>query len=239
MMKNGLILIVMMITAGTAGVYGQNPRTFIRDIRGTVELKAPGSSVWTAAAEGQELARETLVSTGFRSTARIGIGNSTILVRPLTRLSLGEIRTAADAEEVNVHLRAGRIHADVKPPPAGKVNFTVRSPTATASVRGTAFEFDTVNLRVDEGQVSFSGADNTVVYVAAGQSSSPDPVSGRTSVPVDTAAAPVPPPPAGSGEVSAAGGGDIMIPAAVVPIPEPEPPTDAEVGVGIRWPDSY
>jgi hypothetical protein len=235
-MKTGLLTILMMITAGTAALYAQSPRAFIRDIQGTVEVKAPESSVWTAAAKGQELTPETLVSTGFRSAALIGIGNSTILVRPLTRLSLGEIRAAADAEQVDIQLRAGRIQANVKPPAAGSVNFTVRSPTATASVRGTVFEFDTVKLRVDEGRVSFSGADNTAVYVAAGQSSSPDPVSGRTAVPVDTAGASVPLPPAGSGEVSAAGG-DMMIPAVVIPDPEPipDPSTDAETHVGIRW----
>jgi hypothetical protein len=70
-------------------------------------------------------------------------------------------------------------------------------------VRGTVFEFDTINLRVDQGLVSFSGADNSVVYVVAGQSSAADPVSGRTVVPVESAAAQAAPVPAGVDEITA------------------------------------
>jgi hypothetical protein len=128
----------------------------------------------------------------------------------------------------------------------------VRSPTATASVRGTVFEFDTVNLRVAEGTVSFSGADRTAVYVAAGQSSSPDPVSGRAAAPVETAAALTPPPPAGA-EDSAAPASTAIPPVIVPPAPPPLPPappapppdlpnppdpaSDADVGIGVHWPD--
>jgi hypothetical protein len=238
-----LIMIMMMIITAGMALYAQSPRAHIRDIRGTVEVKGPGSPVWEAATEGLEVRQETLISTGFNSSALIGIGNSTILVRPLTRLSVGAIQAAAEGDRVEVQLRAGRIRANVKAPAGGAVAFTVRSPTATASVRGTVFDFDTVNLTVEEGRVSFSGADNTAVYVAAGQSSSPDPVSGRTSAPVEAAAASVPLPPAGSGEAAAATGGtDVTIPTVVItpepvpdPIPEPAPVTDAPVDVGITW----
>jgi hypothetical protein len=190
-----LLVIVLVIITGAA--WAQSPRAVIRELWGTVETKAPGASAWQAAAVGQELERETLVSTGFKSEAVIALGDSTLLARPLTRLTLGEIAAAADSERIEVHLRTGRIRADVRPPAGGSVSFTVRSPMVTASVRGTSFEFDTFTLRVDEGTVSFSGADNTAVYVAAGQSSSPDPVSGRTAAPVETAAASAFPPPAG------------------------------------------
>jgi hypothetical protein len=213
---------LMLTAAGTAGA--QSPRAVIRELRGTVEVKAPGSPGWQAAAVGQELERDTLVSTGVRSMALIGLGESTLQVRPLTRLSLGEIIAAADTDRVELHLRAGRIRVDVKPPPQGKVDFTVRSPVATASVRGTAFDFDTVNLRVEEGTVSFSGADNTAVYVAARQSSALDPGSGKTTAPVETAAALTPPSPAGVEEVA-------VSPPAVIPAPMPEAP----VNVGVQW----
>jgi hypothetical protein len=219
-MKKTLVIVLVMI-AGAA--WAQSPRAVIRELRGTVETKAPGASAWQAAAVGQELERETLVSTGFKSEALIELGDSTLLARPLTRLTLGEIAAAADSDRIEVQLRTGRIRADVKPPAGGSVDFTVRSPMATASVRGTSFEFDTFTLRVDEGTVSFSGADNTAVYVAAGQSSAPDSVSGRTAAPVETAAALTPPPPAGVEEA-------VFSPVAVIPAP-----TSAPVNVGIIW----
>jgi hypothetical protein len=218
-MKMALIA-VLLVTAGT--IWAQSPRAVIRELLGTVEIRFPGSPEWSAAAVGQELERETLVSTGFRSEAVLDLGNSILRVRPLSRLSLGELVAAAEGDRIEVQLRAGRIRADVNAPAAGKVNFTVRSPVATASVRGTVFDFDTLNLRVAEGTVSFSGADSTAVYVAAGQSSSPDPTSGRTSAPVETAAL-MPLPPAGVEEVAA-------------PPPEVIPSfAGAPVNLGITW----
>jgi hypothetical protein len=213
----------MLITVGGAqSAFAQSPRAVIRELRGTVETKAAGSSVWQTAVVGQELERETILSTGFRSEAALDLGSSILRVRPLTCLSLAEITATADADRIEIYLRVGRIRAEVTPPAGGTVDFTIRSPIAVASVRGTSFEFDTVTLMVDEGTVSFSGADNTAVYVAAGQSSSPDPVSGRTAAPVETAAARTPPPPAG---VEAAAGS----PPAVIPA------SHAPVTVGIRW----
>jgi hypothetical protein len=220
-------LIALVITAVWAqSVQAQNHRALIRELRGTVETKAPDSSEWQAAAVGQELEQETLVSTGFKSEAVLELGNSTLRVRSLTRLTLAEIVAAEDADRIDIQLRAGRIRVNVKPPVGGTVEFTVQSPSATASVRGTGFDFDTVNLRVDEGTVAFSGADNTAVYVAAGQSVSPDPATGRAAAPVETTAAQLPPPPAGVETVAA--------PApAVIPVSASQAP----VTVGVRWED--
>jgi hypothetical protein len=219
-MKTVLVTMVMALALGT-GVYAQ--KAVFESVQGTVEIKMPGASAWEAAAAGRELDRETLVSTGFRSEARIKVGNSVLLVRPLTRLSFGEIQ--AGGGQVDLRLRSGRLHVDVKPPAEGTVDFTVRGPSVTASVRGTVFEFDTVNLQVEEGTVHFSGADNTAVYVGAGQSSSPDPVSGKTAAPVETAALQAAPPPAGAEDLAAS-------PAVIS-----SPVLRAPVTVGFRWDD--
>ncbi|MDR1047842.1 MAG: hypothetical protein LBL64_08700 [Treponema sp.] len=50
----------------------------IRELSGTVEVQAPGASEWKAAAIGQTLEKSSLISTGFKSTALVTIGNSTI-----------------------------------------------------------------------------------------------------------------------------------------------------------------
>jgi hypothetical protein len=132
-------------------------RAVIREISGTVEVKTPAEAQWSPAVRGQALARTTLVSTGFKSGALIDIGNSTLSVQPLTRLSLEELIRAGENEKVDVNLRAGRVRANVKPPVGGRTEFTVRSPTATASVRGTSFEFNGTILRVEEGRVRLAG----------------------------------------------------------------------------------
>jgi hypothetical protein len=226
-MRKTLVMAVML-TMG-AGLWAQSPRALVRNVQGTVEVKAPGAAAWRPAVPGQELEEETLVSTGFRSFALLEIGSSTITVRPLTRLSLREIRSGA-ADRVDIQLTVGRVRAEVKPPAGGSVNFTVRGPSVTASVRGTVFEFDTVNLTVDEGTVAFSGADNTAVYVAAGEASAPDPVSGRTAAPVEIGAARSAPPLAGAETLDAAPSGPMPVSA-----PPVSPVSPVSVGVDIGW----
>jgi hypothetical protein len=162
--------VVLLSAAIAAGVFGQNG--VIRELTGEVEIKPSGASSFTAAKAGDTVARDTIVSTGFRSTAVITIGSSTITVRPLTRLSLAEIQSASEAENVNVNLQTGRVRVDVRPPAGTRADFTVQSTTASASVRGTSFEFDTLNLSVNEGTVSFSSVSGTpAVMVQAGGSS--------------------------------------------------------------------
>jgi hypothetical protein len=234
-MKN-LLLLAALLSAGMV-LYAQNSQAVVQEVRGTVELKAPGSSVWEAAVPGRELTRDTQVSTGFKSSALIKLGNSVLTVQPLTRLSLGEIQTAAETERVNVQLRVGRIRANVTPPAGQTTDFVIRSPSATASVRGTVFTFDTLNLTVNEGTVHFSGADNTAVYVQAGQSSAPDPVTGKAAAPIEVITAQTP-------VIAGTEIEDIVIPAAVIPSPvavpaEPgvvdEGETTGRVGIGTYW----
>ena len=149
------IFMFMLTVVFAAGVFAQNG--VIRDLTGDVELKPIGASAFTAASVGDEINMNTIISTGFRSTAVVAIGSSVITVRPLTRLSLAEIQSADNTENVNVNLQAGRVRVDVSPPAGTRTNFTVQSPSATASVRGTSFEFDTINLNVHEGKVIFGG----------------------------------------------------------------------------------
>jgi hypothetical protein len=154
-----------------------------------VEIKALGSSDWIPAQRGDSLERAAVVSTGFKSTAVIALGNSLLSVQPLTRLTLEEIEETAGNERVNLNLQTGRIRADVKPPAGGKTEFTVKSPSATASVRGTSFEFDGLHLRVDEGRIHVVGEDRSGTYVGAGHSVSTDIETGRTINALETARA--------------------------------------------------
>jgi len=142
-----------------------------REVSGEVEYKLHGASAFTRAFSGDVIPPNALVSTGFRSTAIIEVGTHRITVRPLTRLSLAEIQKSESAENIDLHLQSGRIRVDVNPPAGSRTNFKVQSPSATASVRGTSFEFDTVNLAVDEGRVIFQGNKGPAVIVGAGNQS--------------------------------------------------------------------
>jgi hypothetical protein len=199
---------------------------FFREVSGTVEIRAPGSSVWVNAARGDSIGKDTIISTGFKSTAVISLGNSTLTVRPLTRLSLEEIIQNQDSERVNLYLQTGRVRAEVNPPSGGTVDFTVRSPSVTASVRGTSFDFDTENLRVEEGRVLYSLANGRQVYVDERERSYVDEANNRVASPFEAAredAAPGIPP----GSASGSPAGDNA--------PVPGPPRDGSAGVGLGW----
>jgi hypothetical protein len=172
------VLMVMGVLMGTQ-IAAQT--AVIRELSGRVEVKAPGAAEWKAAEPGQVLDRASLISTGFKSMALISIGNSTITVQPLTRLSLEEIAGAQEGERVVLELREGRIRADVKPPAEGKIDFSVRSPMATASVRGTVFEFDGNRITVGDGRVHLSGESVTGAYVGPGHATTAEPERGSTA----------------------------------------------------------
>jgi hypothetical protein len=172
MRKTGLGILLLM---GAALLGAQAAR--IQDVRGTVEVKRPGLQ-WETAKAGQVLDKAALISTGFKSRALVVIGNSTLTVWALTRISLEELMAEQNGEQVTVNLRAGRIRADVRPPVGGTTAFTVRSPTATASVRGTVFDFDGIRLRVEEGRVRLAGTNTAGVYISTGHTGAADPERG-------------------------------------------------------------
>jgi len=175
-----IIFTAVFITLVVCGAFCQNG--VIRELTGEVELKRSGSSAFVPASAGDAVASNTIVSTGFRSTAIIAIGSSLITVRPLTRLTLAEIQSAESSENISVNLQAGRVRVEVKPAAGTKTNLNVQSPSATASVRGTTFEMDTRNLRGIEGKVMLSGASGASVMVTGGNSSSSN-IDGTVSNP--------------------------------------------------------
>jgi len=182
-----LLITALIFFLAAPGLFAQNAaQAVIRELSGTVELKQPGATAWQPATRGQTLTGDTVVSTGFRSNAIIALGNSMLTVQPLTRLTLAELSRAQNVERVEINLTTGRVRAEVKPPVGSRADFTISSPSATASVRGTTFEFDTINLTVSEGTVSFAGASGVPVIIDAGGLSSVDERSGRAASAVET-----------------------------------------------------
>jgi hypothetical protein len=222
--KKMKITAAILLVVSVSFAHAQESGAYIREITGTVEIKPPGAAQWKAAEPGEIITRDTVISTGFKSTALIALGNSILTVRPLTRLSVEAIQNRRGNESVDLFIQTGRIRAEVKPPAGGSTGFTVRTPTATASVRGTVFDFDGFNLRVTEGQVHLTGGDGTAVYVGAGHQAAADPVTGRTAGAEETAKAELIP------ALPAAAAEDINAPAAFAP-------AAADRTVSFEWQD--
>ena len=195
--KTTIVIILLAVQLVCAAlVFGQNG--VIKELTGTVELKRAGQTAFVPAKAGDAVAKDTIVSTGFKSTALITMGSNVITVRPLTRLTLAEISSSAGSETLNVNLQAGRVRVDVEPPAGTRANTTVQGPNATASVRGTSFSFDSRNLTVEKGVVAFKGKKGGVMLVSAGSSSQVQGDSKAADPMVKGAAELLPPLPAGS-----------------------------------------
>jgi hypothetical protein len=168
-MKKLFVLFLLFACARSA--FAQTLEARFLEVEGAVETKAAASPGWRKAAPGDRIEKDTIISTGFKSRAVISLGSSRLDLRPLTMLTLEELVSREGGEAASLYLRTGRIRAQVNPPTGQDIDFTVGSPTVTASVRGTSFEFDGRRLWVESGLVLLTGTEGQKVYVAKAQKS--------------------------------------------------------------------
>ena len=143
-------------------------RAVVAELEGKVEVKDPGAD-WKAAQVGMEIVRGSILSTGFKSTATLKLGEDTVTVKPVTRLSLEDLVRTSGGTRTRLFLTVGRVKAEVNPSKRAKVEFSIKSATATASVRGTGFETDGVNLVVTHGVVDLQNSWGSFRKVGSGE----------------------------------------------------------------------
>ena len=176
--------VLLFFGIGVSAMFAQ--QAVLQEMNGTVEIKQAGSASWEPAVQGQRIAVDTVVSTGFKSTALIRLGNSLLTVRPLTRLSVTEISDRAGTETIAVSLQNGRMRTDANPPAGSKQSFNVHTPSATASTRGTVFEIGVYELWVMEGAIAYEGTTGGIVVIEAGRYSYVNERTGRAAPPEET-----------------------------------------------------
>jgi len=174
MKAKNLLVVIFIILAGAGisfpAILSAQDASF-SDLSGTVEIKNPGTDNWESAEIGGIIGKDSVISTGIKSSAVISLGASKVTVSPLTMLTLEELIQRDGTEEAILFLRTGRVKADVTPPTGLKAEFTVRSPTTTASVRGTSFSFNGRTLVVHSGKVALANNNGQKVYVNGKQRS--------------------------------------------------------------------
>ncbi|MCR4821835.1 MAG: FecR family protein [Treponema sp.] len=120
---------------------------------------------WVPLKTGDSLDQGSVIQTGFKSEIILKIKESTVTVAPLSRITLKTlveregINGAQAKDETSIYLDTGTLKSNVKKTADRRVGFTVRSPVATASVRGTEFSFGTkfksTELSTSSGKVAF------------------------------------------------------------------------------------
>jgi hypothetical protein len=137
-----------------------------------------------------------------------------------------EIQASSGTENLNLSLQTGRVRVDVNPPAGTKASMTVSSPSATASVRGTGFDFDGRNLNVNHGSVGFQGNHGVNFAVNAGTGSTVQPNGRPTNPHGNRRTGFNPSRPVGT---DATGGSDAQNGSSIgFPVPPPPPPDNKE-----------
>lgn len=131
--------------------------------KGKTEVQTGGS--WIALKAGDTLDQGSVIQTGFKSEIILKIKESTVTVAPLSRITLQTLAEreglngAQGKDETSIFLDTGSLRSNVQKSADRRVGFTVRSPVATASVRGTVFDmkarYRSVNLSTIQGKVAF------------------------------------------------------------------------------------
>jgi len=120
-------------------------------VNGKVEIQDTNGT-WKSLKAGDPLTAGSMISTGFKSEATVKLGASILTIKPLTRMTLTQLIEKEDIVNTELYLEVGNVKAEVNSLNNKKNGFTVKSPVATASVRGTIFELGE-DLVITQGTV--------------------------------------------------------------------------------------
>lgn len=125
----------------------------VMSVSGKVEYQND-AGVWAPLRSGDAVVSGTMISTGFKSQTSVKLGASILTIKPLTRMTLTQLVEKEDIVDTELYLEVGNVKAEVNSLSNKKNGFTVKSPVATASVRGTVFEMGE-SLVIVQGSVEF------------------------------------------------------------------------------------
>ena len=133
------------------------------EVSGKVEVQ--NGDKWVAVSKGQILSAGAVISTGFKSEAVLSFDETVIKVKALTRLTIEQLFEKNGDKASSVYLDTGSISADVKPAENKRVGFSVKTPAATASVRGTSgVIYSDGTLRGTSGRWCITPAQEKLVF---------------------------------------------------------------------------
>lgn len=143
-MRKFFIAISIMAVCATANIFCQE--VIVTAVTGKVEVSKNGSE-WTALAVGDKVSRGDTVSTGFRASVAFDYKTSNqstkIELGALTRVSFDELLSQGDADNVQLAIKTGSIKTTADREEGKRISFTVKTPVAVSSVRGTQFSMAT------------------------------------------------------------------------------------------------
>ncbi len=154
-----LLIAAVFAVLGTSAFAADATVTFVN---GKVEVQRNGK--WIALQKGDTVAKSETISTGFQSEAKIKLMESVLYLGPVTRVSLEELSSSGNQDNVSVYLKTGSARSQVKHVDEKRVKYQVHTAIAVASCRGTDWILDDSNTVVGiDGEVAvaaYTGAED-------------------------------------------------------------------------------
>ena len=135
-MKRKLAFVLMIGIVSTCPALFAVPAE-IAYVRGKVEVCRNDS--WVQLKVGDTVLASETISTGFQSEAKIKYKDSVMALGALTRITLDELSETQEKNSVSIYLNTGAVRSKVSHSDNKRLSYTVKSPVAVASVRGTDF----------------------------------------------------------------------------------------------------
>ena len=129
-----LLIAAVFMAIGTSVFAADATVTFVS---GKVEVQRNGK--WVALQKGDTVGQSETISTGFQSEAKIKLMESVMYLGPVTRITLEELSTVDQTDNVNVYLKTGTARSQVRHVDNKRVNYQVHTAVAVASCRGTGW----------------------------------------------------------------------------------------------------
>lgn len=128
-------------------------------VTGKVEIRE--GRKWIPLAKGESVEKGAVISTGYKSEAVLQVKGASFTLGAMTRVTVEDLVSSSTKDTTQLYIDSGSISADVNQNDGKRVGFKVRSPVATASVRGTSFKMNASGkLIVTKGLVSFSPSES-------------------------------------------------------------------------------
>lgn len=109
----------------------------IISFEGDVEYSRDGGKTFSVLTKDIVLQKGDIIMTGFDSRAQVDFGYGQLWVGQTTQLRFDEFTNAENLQKTQLYLRVGTVQAKLKRPASIRGDFSVHSPTAISSIRGS------------------------------------------------------------------------------------------------------
>jgi hypothetical protein len=136
---NGSTRFSATLAGGGGGAGDEEPAVKISGLSRKVEVQQ-NETTWIPASDSLTLKAGDKIHTGFKAGATLTFPDgSKLVVKPMTLVLIQSVETTGGKTTVRVWLKLGEVSATINRSRGSAVDFDVKTPTTTASSRGTVF----------------------------------------------------------------------------------------------------